>query len=238
MSSALVRLFPSLDLPYIRNSIAAGYACGVSSLCNSGTHFTPVVQLENTITPITTLRNLTLAPSSSAMLTPMTDEPMPENETPPTPDAAPTQRPLSHNEIADIMGVSNDDVTPTPTKPSYEAIAAEQLAEQRRLDTLRKDLEAVRSELTGTNGDGDPSNDPTLSELNRQRKKVTDLFPDAVATLKHLLIYADSEAVRATIAKYITESTLKDYKPGNNDEELAAFLKSLSTKKAKPRSTS
>lgn len=100
-----------------------------------------------------------------------------------------------------------------PTNESLQAI----------IDELRRDKAALTSEFADSASD-------TITEENG-KKRIIELAPDALATLRYLVKNADSESVKATCAKYILDITIGKKKiEGDIDQGIENLIESLRPK--------
>lgn len=82
--------------------------------------------------------------------------------------------------------------------------------------------------------------DPDDPETARKtREKLVELVPDAGYTIAYLLKHAESETVRASLAKYVFDSAQKIGKEGEGESEMDKLIKKLrdgdATKPAKEK---
>ena len=108
----------------------------------------------------------------------------------------------------------NEDNIRQELRAEYEANMQEELV------AYRKALD----EEYGSLGELDPDDPDTTSKV---RAKVLQLIPDAHSTMKHLLNHADSEQVRAGLAKFVFVEAIGKAKTEGEEQELRDMLKGL-----------
>lgn len=71
--------------------------------------------------------------------------------------------------------------------------------------------------------------------LEVAQKGIKDLLPSAIGTMRHLLEYSESDSVKASLSKYITESVLTHKVEGDGNNEIKELLKQLTDNDNKPQ---
>jgi hypothetical protein len=91
---------------------------------------------------------------------------------------------------------------------------------QAEIDKLHAYRQSIEEEFKGV----DPQ-DPEASE--KARKKIFELIPDAGGTIQYLLLHADSEAVRSSLAKFIFTEAIRSAKAAGDDDALTKLFSEL-----------
>lgn len=116
------------------------------------------------------------------------------------------------------------------TPEEYEAQARKESAEHEALaNELRKAIanaEARASEFI----EADPDKPETAEKV---RAHVVELVPEAKLALQHLLLHADSEAVRAGVAKFVMAAGMKALEGDKDKEDWAELLNKIGKDKSK-----
>jgi hypothetical protein len=115
---------------------------------------------------------------------------------------------LNEDQIKDIVSRDN------AQKDQYDAQVAAELA---KLGEYRKALE---EEFKGA----DPEKAETAMKV---LKRVVELVPDAGTTISYLLNHAESESVRATLAKFVVTVALRAAEKSGDDDELTRLVNEL-----------
>ena len=74
--------------------------------------------------------------------------------------------------------------------------------------------------------------------LEAAQKGIKDLLPKAILQMGHLLQYAESESVRASLSKYITDTVITHKIEGEGTSEIKTLLKQLANNPTGPASGS
>jgi len=110
-----------------------------------------------------------------------------------------------------------DESTPKPEnkdKTEYEKQVDKELAK----------LAEYHKALTQEFANIDPDDPEVIRKAN---EKIIELVPDAGAALNWLLNHAQSESVRANIAKYVFDRAIKHASEKGEDDEIAKLLKGM-----------
>jgi hypothetical protein len=109
----------------------------------------------------------------------------------------------------------------------------EEIREELRAEyeaNMQEELQAYRQALKseyGELGELDPDDPATVL---RVRSRLLQLVPDAATTMKQLINFADSEAVRANLSKFVFQEAMGRAKSEAEKDSLADLLKAVAKK--------
>jgi len=92
---------------------------------------------------------------------------------------------------------------------------------QQELEKIQAYRKALEQEFGGDLDPNDPAN------IANARRQLLVLIPEAGETIRRLMVHAQSESVRANLAKYVFDQAMKDAAAGKADDETQKLLKEL-----------
>lgn len=107
---------------------------------------------------------------------------------------------------------------PVPDNPG--AADAYELSVQNELNKVRAYRKSLEEEFANANPD-----DPATAE--KARNKMLELVPAAGETIAHLLNFAQSESVRASLAKYVFDHAIGKDKVVSSEDALDKLVRDL-----------
>jgi hypothetical protein len=110
------------------------------------------------------------------------------------------------------------------TPEDYDRIATQQHIEH---IARMEDLERSIAEANAVKSEFDAADPDAVETAEAVRAHVVELVPDAKIVIKELLLHADSEAVRAGLAKFVMAAGMKALQDKGDRDELGSLLKSL-----------